>query len=58
VSEYRWKKILWMSDTPTPLLVRTELNEKFDALPLLRRDRATALYHLCTALEMSANLNK
>lgn len=39
----------------TPLAVRREVNQKFDALPLFKRDRATALYHLCVALEMSTN---
>ncbi len=44
-----------MGDTATPLSVRRELNEKFDALPIFKRDRATALYHLCSAVEMSTN---
>jgi hypothetical protein len=39
----------------TPLTVRRELNQKFDALPIFKRGRATALYHLCVALEMSTN---
>jgi hypothetical protein len=38
-----------------PSSVRLELNRKFDALPIFERDRATALYHLCAALEMSTN---
>lgn len=41
--------------TPTPLTVRRELNQKFDALSIFKRGRATALYHLCVALEMSTN---
>ena len=41
--------------TLTPLTVRRELNQKFDALPIFKRGRATALYHLCVALEMSTN---
>jgi hypothetical protein len=41
--------------TLTPLTVRRELNQKFDALPIFKRDRATALYHLCVALDMSTN---
>ena len=44
-----------MGDTVTPLTVRRELNQKFDALPIFRRDRATVLYHFCVALEMSRN---
>ena len=39
----------------TPSSVRLELNQKFDALPIFKRDRAAALYHLCAALEMSTN---
>jgi hypothetical protein len=39
--------------TLTPLTVRRELNQKFDALPIFKRGRATALYYLCAALEMS-----
>src|SRR5215467_3789048 len=41
--------------TLTPVTVRRELNQKFDALQIFKRDRATALYHLCVALEMSTN---
>jgi hypothetical protein len=41
-----------MSDI-TPSIVRQELNQKFDAQPLFKRDRATALYHFCIALEES-----
>jgi hypothetical protein len=44
-----------MGGTTTPSSVRRELNQKFDALPSFKRDRATALYHLCAALEMSTN---
>jgi hypothetical protein len=44
-----------MGDTTTPWSVRRELNQKFDALPLFKRDRATALYHLGAAFEMSTN---
>ena len=44
-----------MSGTTTPLSVRLALNRKLDALPIFKGHRATALYHLCTALEMSAN---
>jgi hypothetical protein len=29
------------------------LNQKFDALSIFRRDRASALYHFCVAVEMS-----
>jgi len=41
--------------SPIPSSVRLELSRKFDALPIFKRDRATALYHLCAALEMSTN---
>jgi len=44
-----------MGDTITPSTVRRELSQKFDALPIFKRDRATVLYHLCVALEMSTN---
>lgn len=44
-----------MGDTITPSTVRRELNQKFDALPIFKRDRATVLYHFCVALEMSTN---
>lgn len=44
-----------MSDTITPSSVRLALNQKFETLPIFKRDRATALYHLCAALEMSTN---
>lgn len=44
-----------MDDTITPSSVRRELNQKFDALPIFKRDRATVLYHLCVGLEMSTN---
>ena len=37
----------------TPASVRHELSQKFDALPIFKRDRASALYHLAVALEMS-----
>jgi hypothetical protein len=42
-----------MDDTTTPSSVRRELNQKFDALSIFKRDRASALYHFCVALEMS-----
>ena len=35
--------------------VRRELSQKFDALPIFKRDRATALYHLASALEMTTD---
>jgi hypothetical protein len=38
----------------TPASVRRELSQKFDALPIFKRDRASALYHFSAALEMSA----
>jgi hypothetical protein len=41
--------------TLSPLTVRRELKQKFEALPIFKRDRATALYHFCVALEMSTN---
>jgi hypothetical protein len=41
-----------MVDTTTPASVRRELNEQFEALALFSRDRNTALYHFCTALEL------
>lgn len=44
-----------MSDTIAPSSVRLALNQKFETLPIFKRDRATALYHLCAALEMSTN---
>jgi hypothetical protein len=44
-----------MDSTTNPSSVRLELNRKFDALPIFKRDRATALYHLCVALEMSTD---
>src|SRR5690348_12432893 len=44
-----------MDDIITPSSVRSELNQKFDALPIFKRDRATVLYHLCLGLEMSTN---
>lgn len=44
-----------MDSTTNPSSVRLELNRKLDALPIFKRDRATALYHLCVALEMSTN---
>lgn len=42
-----------MVDTTTPASVRRELEQKFEALPLLKRDRATALYHFCVVLELT-----
>jgi hypothetical protein len=33
-----------MDLTTTPASVRREVNQKFDALPIFRRDRSTALY--------------
>lgn len=42
-----------MDDTTTPSSVRRELNQKFDALPIFKRDRASALYHFCVGVEMS-----
>jgi hypothetical protein len=42
-----------MVDTTTPASVRRELERKFEAFPLLKRDRATALYHFCVALELA-----
>ena len=44
-----------MADNTTPASVRRELTQKFDALPIFKRDRATALYHYCVALDMSSN---
>jgi hypothetical protein len=44
-----------MGNTIDPSSVRLELNQKFDLLPIFKRDRSTALYHLCAALEMSTN---
>lgn len=44
-----------MDDIITPSSVRSELNQKFDALPIFKRDRTTVLYHLCLGLEMSTN---
>jgi hypothetical protein len=44
-----------MGDTIIPSSIRRELNQRFDALPIFKRDRATALYHLCVALEMSTD---
>ncbi len=37
----------------TPASVRSELSQKFDMLPIFKRDRATALYHFSAALEMN-----
>lgn len=37
----------------TPASIRHELSQTFDALPIFKRDRASALYHLAVALEMS-----
>jgi hypothetical protein len=42
-----------MDDTTTLSSVRRELNQKFDALPIFKRDRASALYHFRVAVEMS-----
>jgi hypothetical protein len=39
----------------TPASVRRELNQKFAALAIFKRDRATALYHLASALEMTTD---
>src|ERR1035438_6066207 len=44
-----------MDDATTPSSVRRELNLKFDALSIFKRDRASALYHFCVAVEMSTN---
>jgi hypothetical protein len=44
-----------IGNTIDPSSVRLELNQKFDLLPIFKRDRSTALYHLCAALEMSTN---
>jgi hypothetical protein len=44
-----------MREATTPSTVRRELNQKFDELPLFKRDRTTALYHFCVAIEMSSN---
>ena len=44
-----------MDSITNPSSVRLELSRKFDALPIFKRDRATALYYLCAALEMSTN---
>jgi hypothetical protein len=44
-----------MDETTTPSSVRRELNQKFDALSIFRRDRASTLYHFCTAVEMSTH---
>jgi hypothetical protein len=44
-----------MGSITNPSSVRLELSRKFDALPIFKRDRATTLYHLCAALEMSTN---
>lgn len=41
-----------MVDTPTPASVRRELIEQFEAQALFKRNRATALYHFCAALEL------
>src|ERR1035438_7454922 len=41
-----------MVDTPTPASVRRKLNEQFETLALFKRDRGTALYHFCAALEL------
>jgi len=38
----------------TPASVLRELSQKFDALPIFKRDHGTALYHLASALEMTA----
>ena len=39
----------------TPASVRHDLSQKFEALPIFKRDRASALYHLAVALEMSTD---
>jgi hypothetical protein len=39
----------------TLVSIRRELSQKFDALPILERDRATALYRLASALEMTTD---
>ena len=41
-----------MDDITTPSSVRRELNQKFYALPIFKGDRASALYHFCTAVEL------
>ena len=41
-----------MVDTPTPASVRRKLNEQFESLALFKRDRGTALFHFCAALEL------
>jgi len=44
-----------MANTTNPSSIRSQLTEKFNALSILKRDRATALYHFCAVLEMSEN---
>ena len=44
-----------MDATANPSSVRMELNQKFEALPIFKRDRVTALYHFCAALEVNTN---
>jgi hypothetical protein len=39
----------------TPASVRRELSQKFDALPIFKRDRAIALFHLASALDMTTD---
>ena len=41
-----------MADTNTPMSIRRMLNERFESLALFKRDRDTALYHFCIALEL------
>jgi hypothetical protein len=41
-----------MIDIPTPVSVRRKLIEQFEALALFKRDRCTALYNFCRALEL------
>src|ERR1039457_4957325 len=42
-----------MSDTAALSSVRRELDQKFNSLPIFKRDRASTLYHFCAAVEMS-----
>src|ERR1035437_771036 len=44
-----------MDGATTPSSARRELNQKFDALSIFKRDRASALYHFCVVVEMSTN---
>ena len=42
--------------TLSPLTVRRELKQKFEALPIFKRDRATALHHFLVALESTKRI--